>query len=87
MSPAVSVEDQGLPAGQHATTEADLGTTERGEAVVGGEARAGEALRQERREGLGGELTGRTTEARVTSGGERGRERERGEVGGKDMTH
>lgn len=67
MSPAVSVEDQGLATRQNPTSEADLGAAERGEAVVGGEARAGETLRQERREGLGGQLTGRTAEARVTS--------------------
>lgn len=67
VSPAVSVEDQGLATRQHPTSKADLGPTERGEAVVGGEAWAGETLRQERRECLGGELTGRTAEARVTS--------------------
>lgn len=44
MSPAVSVEDQGLAAGQHPTAKADLGPTERGEAVVGGQARTGEAF-------------------------------------------
>lgn len=69
MSPAVSVEDQGLAARQHPTAKADLGPTERGEAVVGGEARTGEAFGQERRESLGGELTGWATEARVTSNG------------------
>lgn len=70
MSPAVSVEDQGLATCQHPTSKADLGPTERGEAVVGGEAWAGETLRQERRECLGGKLTGRTTETRVTSDGQ-----------------
>lgn len=68
MSPAVPVEDQGLAAGQHPAAEADLGPTQRGEAVVGGEARAGEALRQERRERLGGELAGRAAESGVASG-------------------
>lgn len=68
MSPAVPVEDQGLAAGQHPAAKADLGPAERGEAVVGGEAWAGETLGQERREGLGGELAGRATEAWVTSG-------------------
>lgn len=67
MSPAVSVEDQGLAARQHPTAKADLGPPERGEAVVGGEAWAGETFGQERRECLGGELTGRATESRVTS--------------------
>lgn len=66
VSPAVSVEDQGLATRQHPTSKADLGPTERGEAVVGGEAWAGETFRQERWECLGGELTGRTAEARVT---------------------
>lgn len=67
VSPAVSVEDQGLATRQHPTSKADLGPTERGEAVVGGKAWAGETLRQECWEGLGGQLTGRTAEARVTS--------------------
>lgn len=44
VSPAVSVEDQGLAARQHPTAKADLGPTERGEAVVGREARTGEAF-------------------------------------------
>lgn len=44
VSPAVSVEDQGLAARQHPAAKADLGPSERGEAVVGGEARAGEAF-------------------------------------------
>lgn len=67
MSPAVSVEDQGLAARQHPAAKADLGPAERGEAVVGREARAGEALGQERRERLGCELTGGAAEARVAS--------------------
>lgn len=76
MSPAVSVEDQSLAAGQHPTAEADLSPAERREAVVGGEAWAGETLRQECWEGLGGELTGWTTKSWVTS-----REENRGEEG------
>ena len=68
VSPAVPVEHQGLAAGQHPAAEADLGPPQRREAVIGGEARAGEALRQEGREGLGGQLTRRTAEPRVTSG-------------------
>lgn len=50
--------------------------------MVGGEAWAGETLRQECGEGLGGKLTGWTTEAWVTSGRwseKRGEER-RGET-------
>ena len=82
VSPAVPVEHQGLAAGQHPAAEADLRPAKRGEAVVGGEARAGETLRQESREGLGGKLAGRTTEAWVTSGrGERREEERRGRRG------
>lgn len=67
VSPAVSVEDQGLAAGKDPTSKTDLGSAEGGEAVVGGEARAGETLREECREGLGGKLTGWTAETWVTS--------------------
>lgn len=80
MPPAVPVEDQRLAAGQHAAAEADLGTAEGGEAVVGGKARAGETLGEERREGLGGQLAGRTAEAWVTPAGRWGG----GEMGGKE---
>lgn len=44
MSSAVPVEDQSLATGQHPTSEADLSPTQRREAVVGGEARAGETF-------------------------------------------
>lgn len=82
MPPAVPVEDQSLAAGQDAAAEADLGAAQRREAVVGREARTGEALGEERREGLRGQLAGRTAEARVTpasrkEGGGRGRGTER----------
>lgn len=84
MPPAVPVEDQRLAAGQDTAAEADLGAAQGGEAVVGGEARAGEALREERREGLGGQLAGRTTEAWVTPAGARGGGRvETGEAAGQ----
>lgn len=79
MPPAVPVEDQCLAAGQHAAAEADLGAAEGGEAVVGGEARAGETLREERREGLGGQLAGRTAEAWVAPAGSKEGERKGGE--------
>lgn len=77
MSPAVSVEDQGLAAGKDPTSKTDLGSAEGGEAVVGGEARAGETLREKSREGLGGKLTGWTAETWVTSlkKGRRGHDR------------
>lgn len=82
MSPAVAVEDQGLAAGQHAAAKADLGPAQRREAVVGGEARAGEALRQERRERLRGQLTRRPTETWITPvGGGKGRGEKRGDEG------
>lgn len=68
MPPAVPVENQSLSTGQHPTAEADLRSTKGRETVVGGEAWAGEAFGQECWEGLGGQFTGRTTEARVTSG-------------------
>lgn len=71
MPPAVPVEDQRLAAGQHAAAKADLGAAKGGEAVVGGKARAGETLGEERREGLGGQLAGRTAEAWVTPAGRR----------------
>lgn len=44
MSPTVPVEDQSLATGQHPAAKADLSPTKRGEAVVGGEAWAGETL-------------------------------------------
>lgn len=86
--PAVPVEDQRLAAGQDAAAEADLSAAQRQEAVVGGEARTGETLGEERREGLRGQLAGRTAEAWVAparrgksgargGGTEREREREK----------
>ena len=82
VSPAVPVEDQGLATGQHPAAEADLRPPQGGEAVVGGEARAGEALRQEGREGLGGQLTRRAAEPGVTSGGGGAQEEEELTLGG-----
>lgn len=52
LASAVLVEDQRLPAGQHAAAKADLGPADGVEAVVGGEAGAGEALGDEHGEGL-----------------------------------
>lgn len=66
MSPAVPVENQRFAAGKHAAAKADLRPTKWGEAVVGGEARAGKTLRKESWKSLGGKLTSWTTEARVT---------------------
>lgn len=53
----VLVEDQGLAAGQDPAAEADLGPPDGVKVVVGGEAGAGEALRDEHGEGLRGRLT------------------------------
>ena len=68
VSSAVPVEDQRLATGKHSAPKADLSSAERGEAVVGREARAGETLREEGWESLGCKLTSWTTEAWITSG-------------------
>lgn len=52
LAPPVLVEDQGLAAGQDPAAKADLGPTDGVEAVVGGEAGAGEALGDEHGESL-----------------------------------
>lgn len=52
--------------------------------MVGGQAWAGETLRQESWEGLGGELTGWTTKSWVTSDRWRGEERRREGRGEQD---
>lgn len=72
LAPPVLVEDQSLPAGQDATAEADLGPADGVEAVVGGEAGAAEALRDEHGEGLRRRLTRRPREAGVAPAGEEG---------------
>lgn len=76
VSSAVPVEDQSLAAGKHSTSKADFSPTKRGEAVVGGEAWAGETLREESWESLGCQLTSWTTEAWITSGWQRGEKKE-----------
>lgn len=68
MSPTVPVEHQSFATGQDPAAKADLSPTKGREAVVGGEAWAGETLWQESWEGLGGKFTGWTTKAWVTSG-------------------
>lgn len=57
LAPPVLVEDQRLATGQDAAAKADLGSTDRVKIVVGGEAGAGEALRDEHGEGLRCRLT------------------------------
>lgn len=72
LAPPILVEDQGFAAGQDPTAEADLGTTDGVEAVVGGEAGAGEALGDEHGEGLRRCLTRRPRKTRVTPAGQEG---------------
>lgn len=70
LAPAILVEDQGLATGQHPTAKADLGAPDGVEVVVGGKAGAGEALRDEDREGLRCHLTCWARKAGVTPAGE-----------------
>lgn len=72
LAPPILVEDQSLPAGQDSTAEADLGPADGVEAVVGGEAGAAEALRDEHGEGLRRRLARRPREAGVAPAGEEG---------------
>ena len=59
LPPPILVEDQGLAAGQDPAAEADLSPPDGVKVVVGGEAGAGEALRDEHGEGLRRHLTRR----------------------------